>query len=459
MQKNKIVERMGDRMDSKVSVIMPSLNVAPYIEKCIDSVLNQTLKELEIICVDAGSTDGTIEILKEYAKNDSRVVLFQSEIKSYGKQVNMGFDYASGEYVAILETDDWIELDMYETLYKYAKDNDLDYAAADFDKIYKLNNGAFFNLRTYLFYDNKDWYGKILNNEQLNTLRASDYVLWKGIYNRSFLNKYRIRLHESPKAAFQDMGFLQQVKTYVSRAMYLDKSFYRYRQDRDEASSNNINGLIFYKNEFEWINEKLRLIDILSDKHIRYYYFTMSISLMSKYDEILKKMNWNWRIEQLQTPYQWFKNKLKEVLDSKILTKDMYAADQWEELILLMLSPQEHSEWLKAKDMREKNLHKKIIKKIEKRPVVIFGCGIRGNRFMMFCNRYNIPIRAFCDNNKQLCGSKHYGYDIISVEQLAEITKKENLVIVISVLKGKETIYEQIKELKINADIIEEIPN
>ncbi len=445
-------------MNIKVSVIMPSLNVASYIEKCIDSVLNQTLKELEIICVDAGSTDGTVEILKEYAQKDSRIVLLQSEIKSYGRQVNMGLDYAGGEYVAIVETDDWIELDMYKTLYSYAKDNDLDYAAADFDKIYKLNNGCDFNLRTYLFYNNKDWYGKVLNNEQLNTLRASDYVLWKGIYNRSFLNQHRIRLHESPKAAFQDMGFLQQVKTYINRAMYLDKSFYRYRQDRDSASSNNINGLIFYKNEFEWINEKLRLIEILSDTHARYYYYTMSISLMSKYDEILKKMNWNWRIEQLQMPYQWFKNELERVLDLKIITKDMYADEQWEELILLMLSPQEHSEWLKAKDIREKNLYKKIIEKIAKRPVIIFGCGIRGGMFMMFCHKYNIPIRAFCDNNQQLYNSKRYSYDIISPKYLAEITKKENLVIVISVLKEKESIYKQIKELKISADIIEEIP-
>ena len=444
-------------MNIKVSVIMPSLNVVSYIEKCIDSVLNQTLKELEIICIDAGSTDGTVEILKEYAQKDSRVVLLQSEIKSYGRQVNMGLDYASGEYVAIVETDDWIELDMYKTLYSYAKDNDLDYTAADFDKIYKLNNGCDFNLRTYLFYNNKDWYGKVLNNEQVNTLRASDYVLWKGIYNRSFLDKYRIRLHESPKAAFQDMGFLQQVKTYISKAMYIDKSFYRYRQDRDVASSNNINGLMFYKDEFEWIHEKLRLVDILPDTHIKYYYFTMSISLISKYDEILKKMNWNWRIEQLQTPYIWFKKELKHVLDTGIITKDMYTHEQWDELMLLMLSPQEHCELAKAKDTREKNLHKKIIEKIAKRPVVIFGCGVRGNRFMMFCNQYNIPIRAFCDNN--LSALKHYSYDVVSPNQLAKMTKKENLVIVISVLNGKENIYEQIKKLEISADTIEEIPN
>ena len=92
-------------MKAKVSVILPSLNVADYMEECLESVINQSLRELEIICVDAGSTDGTKEILDDYAGKDSRITVLQSDIKSYGKQVNIGLDYASGEYIGILETD------------------------------------------------------------------------------------------------------------------------------------------------------------------------------------------------------------------------------------------------------------------------------------------------------------------------------------------------------------------
>ena len=93
-------------MKARVSVILPSLNVADYIRECMDSVTNQSLQELEMICVDAGSSDGTREILEEYAQKDSRIVILDSHIKSYGRQVNMGLDYASGEYVAVVETDD-----------------------------------------------------------------------------------------------------------------------------------------------------------------------------------------------------------------------------------------------------------------------------------------------------------------------------------------------------------------
>ena len=90
----------------KVSVILPSLNVARYIRECMDSVLSQSLQELEIICVDAESVDGTRELLNEYAGKDSRITVLNSNVKSYGKQVNIGLEYASGEYIAILETDD-----------------------------------------------------------------------------------------------------------------------------------------------------------------------------------------------------------------------------------------------------------------------------------------------------------------------------------------------------------------
>ena len=79
----------GEKM--KITVIMPSLNVAPYIEKCIQSVVNQTLQDIEILCIDAGSTDGTLEILEQFKREDSRIRIIHSDKKSYGYQVNNGY--------------------------------------------------------------------------------------------------------------------------------------------------------------------------------------------------------------------------------------------------------------------------------------------------------------------------------------------------------------------------------
>lgn len=97
---------------------MPSYNVGIYIGECIESVVSQTLKDIEIICVDAGSTDGTLEILEEYAAKDERIRLLHSDMKSYGHQMNMGLASACGEYIGIVETDDFIAPDMYEELYR-----------------------------------------------------------------------------------------------------------------------------------------------------------------------------------------------------------------------------------------------------------------------------------------------------------------------------------------------------
>jgi len=86
----------------KVSVLMPSLNVVRYIRECMESVISQTMEEMEILCIDAGSTDGTLEILEEYVRKDRRVRLIKADKKSYGYQMNLGLKEALGEYTGLI---------------------------------------------------------------------------------------------------------------------------------------------------------------------------------------------------------------------------------------------------------------------------------------------------------------------------------------------------------------------
>lgn len=134
-------------MDIKVSVIVPSLNVADYIEECMDSIIGQTLREIEIICIDAGSTDGTFEILQKYAEKDKRIRLIHSEKKSYGYQINLGIQMAKGEYLGIVETDDYIDTMMYQELYQTALEYDLDFVKAGFDVFVTPSDGERYLLR------------------------------------------------------------------------------------------------------------------------------------------------------------------------------------------------------------------------------------------------------------------------------------------------------------------------
>ncbi len=447
-------------MKAKVSVILPSLNVADYIEECMDSLLRQTLQELEILCIDAGSTDGTEEVLRQYAKSDPRIILLHSDIKSYGKQVNMGLAYVSGEYVAILETDDWIVPEMYKCLYEAAAADRLDYVAADFDRFYQLRNGEYYFSRQRLFdVDKKDWYDKILDTEQIATLRSSDYVLWKGIYNRDFLLSHHIKLHESPGAAFQDMGFLQQVKTYAKKTKYLDRSFYRYRQNREEASSQGLDGLRHYEKEFAWIQEELQLGSALKGMHKKYYYFTMSISFLTKYEQILIKLDGDWKDDRLADPYKWFKGQITEAIRSRLLEEEMYGSERWTRLLLLLSSPETHAWLMTSRENKEKCSVNKLLELTKKLPIIIFGCGIRSERLMLFCDKYQIEICAFCDNNPGLHGKKKFGYPILPPSALGDEINSKNAVVLLSMKNGAEQVRMQLIEERIEPGrIIDRLP-
>lgn len=428
-----------------VSIIMPSLNVRQYIEKCLQSVVDQTLQNIEIICIDAGSTDGTREIINKYVLKDNRVKVIDSEIKSYGYQVNLGMYYASGKYIAIVETDDWIELNMFSILYELAEREKLDYIVADFDFVYELRNGNLARQRYKQFSYNDDIYGNVIGEKIINKLRASDYLLWKGIYNKKFIIDNNIRLHESPKAAFQDMGFLQQVKTYAKRAMYIDESFYRYRVGRKEASSCNTDGLIFYKKEFEWINNETNILKVMDKEYQKYYYQTMSISFVTKYAQVVKALDWNYEDSRLTVPYEWFKEQLYEKIKHNFIKSDIYDDDTWNQLTTLIESGKKYTLHLKA--MYDIRLSK--ISELKKYRVIIFGCGKIGTDILKMCDINNINVEMFVDNDVLLQKSGYCGYKVISVAQLSKIINYSQYAIIIAMKKDKEKVVDQMLQYDI----------
>ena len=105
-------------MTVKVSVILPVYNVEKYLKECLDSILNQTLQEIEVICVDDGSTDRSLEILREYEKKDKRVIVLTQENKGAGAARNKGLAIAKGEYLSFLDSDDFFASGMLEEAYR-----------------------------------------------------------------------------------------------------------------------------------------------------------------------------------------------------------------------------------------------------------------------------------------------------------------------------------------------------
>lgn len=190
----------------KVSVIIPVYNVETYLCECLESVLNQPLTDIEIICVNDGSTDGSPAILEEYAAKDNRVKVINKPNSGYGHTMNVGMDAATGEYIGIVESDDYVKQDMYETLCNIAAEQDLDLIKADFYRF--TNEGGKLSLQyNRLAEQFPGYYNKVLR--PYNDLILFRFIMntWSGIYKRDFLNAHGIRHNETQGASFQDNGF------------------------------------------------------------------------------------------------------------------------------------------------------------------------------------------------------------------------------------------------------------
>lgn len=114
-----------------VSIIVPIYNTQDYIERCLNSLINQTLKDIEIICVNDGSTDDSLKILEEFAKVDDRIIVLTQENAGVSVARNAGLNIAKGEYIGFIDSDDWIDLDYYENLYNTAIRNDCEIAVTN----------------------------------------------------------------------------------------------------------------------------------------------------------------------------------------------------------------------------------------------------------------------------------------------------------------------------------------
>ena len=240
---------------AKVSVIVPIYNVERYLEEALDSLQRQTLKDIEIICVNDGSKDSSLSIMKRYAEEDERFVIIDKENGGYGKAMNVGLDKATGEYVGILEPDDYVPLNMYEDLYQVAKEQDLDFVKADF---YRFTTDEETQDK-HMVYNHLDRthenYNEVICPRERPLVTRFIMNTWSGIYRRAFLEEHHIRHNETPGASFQDNGFFWQTFMYAKRAMFLDKPYYCNRRDNPNSSVNSKEKVYCMNIEYDYIRD------------------------------------------------------------------------------------------------------------------------------------------------------------------------------------------------------------
>ncbi|MDR0676777.1 MAG: glycosyltransferase [Elusimicrobiota bacterium] len=239
---------------SKISIIIPVYNTEKYLRQCLNSVINQTLKDIEIICVNDGSTDNSLEILKEYSQKDSRIKVIPKNNTGYGHTMNVGLDNAAGEYIGILEPDDWIEKDMLETLFLLAEKYNVEVVKCDF-----------FNYRSYPQEINKVakcipelLKDRVINPEKNTEILLMNYSIWTAIYKRDFLKIYNIRFNETPGASYQDVSFSFQVFANAKSVYLCSKNLLHYRVDNENSSVKNKSKIFCVCDEFAKIENFLQ---------------------------------------------------------------------------------------------------------------------------------------------------------------------------------------------------------
>lgn len=217
----------------KVSIILPIYNVEKYLDRCMDSLLNQTLKDIEIIMVDDGSPDNCPQMCDEYAKKDSRVKVVHKKNGGLGFARNSGLDIANGEYVAFVDSDDYVGFDMYKTLYDRAEADKCDAVFCGFRTEVRENK--------WMYSDEVDadklWKGKDVQQFMLNMIASGAGVkaerlyqmsVWHSIYKRSLIDENHLRFVSEREVASEDIPFQVDFLSKANTVAYVSKTFYSY---------------------------------------------------------------------------------------------------------------------------------------------------------------------------------------------------------------------------------------
>jgi len=209
--------------DKMISVIIPVYNVEKYLKKCVDSVINQTYKNLEIIIVDDGSTDNCPNICDEYIKKDSRVKVIHKKNGGLSSARNAGLEVAKGDLLGFVDSDDFIELEMYEKLKQNMDKYNSDIAICQFYYKFKYSLKKLHGLKAEKVYEGKDIF---LNMKDIQA------IAWNKLYKREIFNNVRY-----PEGKlFEDMWVLCDVLNNAKKVSYLNEPLYDYRLRKGSIS-------------------------------------------------------------------------------------------------------------------------------------------------------------------------------------------------------------------------------
>ncbi len=202
----------------KVSVIVPAYNASLYLKTCLDSLVKQTLQEIEIIVINDGSSDHTASIIRDYQKKYKQIVFVDNKKNmGIGKSRNIGLAKARGKYIGFLDSDDYVSVDAYDKYYHFCEENKLDFMYSHYYKVFE-NKIEFFKTDVISFTN-------VYADPSI--LTKVDYGPCNKLLRKDIIDKYQLRFPENIK--YEDMPFIAQNLFYASRVGHFEDANYYYR--------------------------------------------------------------------------------------------------------------------------------------------------------------------------------------------------------------------------------------
>ena len=216
----------------KISVIVPVYNVEKYISECLDSILSQDLTDIEVICIDDGSTDGSLDVLRDYQMKDNRIRLFAQDNKGLGNARNVGMDNACGEYITFIDSDDYFTENAFRKVYDISKNTDADFTLFKLmnfnDETRRASQINYFNM-PFL----KKFEGNTFNYDDVGERLYNISVTAPGkLFKRSFIDKLRF----PENLIFEDTPFIIEAIFMADKMYFLDEYLYMRRIRKDSIT-------------------------------------------------------------------------------------------------------------------------------------------------------------------------------------------------------------------------------
>jgi len=331
---------------SRVSILVPVYNVEKYLRECLDSIINQTLKDIEIICINDGSTDSSPQILEEYRFKDKRIKVINKANSGYGASMNRGLEEATGEYIGIVESDDFVRPEMFEKLYDIANKNNLDMVKSDFYNFYTTKKQARKAGKI-----KKKYLGKVLNIKNDPMMIKIQPSIWSAIYKKDFLNVNSIRFLETPGASYQDTSFAFKTIASAKRLMFTNKAYVYYRQDNENSSVKSRGKVYSICDEWEEITRFL-------DERPEIKNVVNQVKLSTQFNA------YKWNAIRIEEKYREefidkYQKTFKQYYENGEIKEEFYKKAKKEELLLLLNDKAKYLDFIKNEELRKKQKEKR----------------------------------------------------------------------------------------------------